>query len=265
MNISNNPAVEKYSDKSILDGIRQRKNIILEYIYNEYFPQILRIVVRHGGDEQDARDLFQEGLIIIFNKLAKGELEIKTSFHNYFIVICRFLWFRHKNVSHNIHYDRIEDELSPASWDSGNESGISGEIDLSDEIDESTEREETDESEYSDQSAGTGISADYTAYQDTSSDAAQEGIGDSEYIEYLNNQSEKIYQRHYRKLPGDCKRVIKMFLKKRPFREIASIMKYGSEEYGRRKKYLCMQQLMNLINDDPEYIELQRIKRSREE
>lgn len=257
--------MEKYSDKSILDGIRQRKNIILEHLYNEYFPQVLRIVVRHGGDEQDARDLFQEGLIIIFNRLAKGGLEIKTSFHNYFIVLCRFLWFRQKNISHNVVYDSFEDESSPASWDPGDDGRMSGEIDGSDEIDESIESEETDESAYSDPGAGTGISAGDAAYQDNSSDAAQEVIGDREYSEYLNNQSEKIYQRHYRKLPGDCKRVIKMFLKRRPFREIASIMKYGSEEYGRRKKYLCMQQLMNMINEDPEYIELQRIKHSREQ
>ncbi len=204
--------VEKYSDKAILNGIRNRKDSILGYLYKEYYPQIFRIVVKHGGDEHDARDLFQEALIIIFNRLKNEDLVITTSFHNYFIVLCRFIWFRQNNIKSDYDTARLPDE-----------SPVPGEPD------------------------------DYVV---------REGFGQTDkiYEEYLNNQSEKIFQRHYRKLPGDCKRVLKMFFKKRSFREVAGIMNYSGEDYARRKKYLCMQQLMKMINEDPEYIELKNKK-----
>jgi RNA polymerase sigma factor (sigma-70 family) len=202
------PLVEKYSDKTILIGIKNRKDDILEFLYKEYYPQIRRIVLKHQGDEQDAKDLFQEALVIIFTRVREGDLIINSSFHNYFIVLCRFIWFRQKGINNN--HDPLVDYK---------------------------------ESEHRDIS---------------SSDSQQELTGDKEYQEYLSNQNEKIFQRHYRKLPGDCKRVLKMYFRKKSFREIAARMKYKNEDYARRKKYLSMQMLMKMINEDHEYIELNR-------
>jgi RNA polymerase sigma factor (sigma-70 family) len=200
--------VAKYSDKSILVGIKNRKDSTLEYLYKEYYPQVQRVVNKHGGDEQDARDLFQEALIIIFNKLNDNSLVIKTSFHNYFIVLCRFIWFRQNNINPNQEGDgEMEDESTAVSTSPGQLNDIPTE---------------------------------------------------TVYRELQTNQYEKIYQRHYRKLGGDCKVVLKMFFKKRSFREIADRMNYTNEEYARRKKYLCMQQLMKMVSNDPEFIELKK-------
>jgi hypothetical protein len=52
-----------------------------------------------------------------------------------------------------------------------------------------------------------------------------------------------------------------MFFRKKSFREIAARMEYSNEDYARRKKYLCMQYLMKMINQDPEFIELKKKRR----
>lgn len=203
--------MEKYSDKAVLIGIRDRKDGILEYLYKELFPQIKRVIIKYGGDEQDARDLFQEGLIIIFQRLKNNDLVIKSSFNNYFIVLCKFIWFRQNNIKrdHNLK-ENIEELYSSEHYDN---------------------------------------------------DKVREHPGIKAHEEYIANKSEKIFQRHYRKLPSDCKKVIKMFYRKKPFREIAKKMIYKNEDYARRKKYLCMQQLMKMIKEDPEYIELKSNQR----
>ena len=201
--------MEKHSDKTILIGIKNRKGIILEYLYNEYFPKVRRIVMTNGGSEQDARDLFQEALIIIFNRLQKNKLVIKSSFHNFFIILCKFMWFRQNN---NYQYNDVE----------GKEDEFFREDDAIANLNENPDEDL--------------------------------------YKEQLASQYEKIYQRHYRKLGGDCKKVLKMFFRKRSFREAASIMGYANEDYARRKKYLCMQYLMKMINQDPEYICLKKKK-----
>ncbi len=200
--------MEKYSDKAVLIGIRDRKDNILEYLYKELFPQIKRVINKHGGDEQDARDLFQEGLIIVFQRLKNNDLVIKSSFNNYFIVLCKFIWFRQNNIKHNHNAAENIENLS--------------------------------------------------LEEDSDPGKVQEHPGVSVYEEYVANKSEKIFQRHYRKLSPDCKKVIKMFYRKKPFREIAKKMIYTNEDYARRKKYLCMQQLMKMIKQDPEYIELKK-------
>jgi DNA-directed RNA polymerase specialized sigma24 family protein len=106
-NLVNILPVEKYSDKTILTGIKNRKDYILEYLYRDYFPKVKHIVISNGGNEQDARDLFQEALIIVFSRLKKNDLIIKSSFHNFFIVLCKFIWYRQNNTSHN--HARVED------------------------------------------------------------------------------------------------------------------------------------------------------------
>lgn len=198
--------MKQYSDKIILTGIKTRKNDIVEYLYKDYFPQVMRIVIKHGGNEQDARDLFQEALIIIFNRLRNDDLEITSSFHNYFIVLSRFIWFRQNNINKSYTTSEDLEEIHPAEP-------------LPDELEHEVQKEKV-------------------------------------VTDYLENQKEKIFQRHYRKLPGDCKRVLKMFFRKRSFREVAKRMEYTNEDYARRKKYLCMQQLMRMINQDPEYIRI---------
>ncbi len=203
--------MKKYSDKTILIGIKNKKNSILEYLYKDYFPQILRIIVKCGGNEQDAKDLFQEALIIIFNRLMNNNLTIRYSFHNYFIVLCKFIWFRQKKLKNYL-------------------------IDLH-EFDE--------------------FSTSGKLYTDNVEDVGTDAI----YEEYLANQYEKIYQRHYKKLSGNCKKILKLFFRKNPFKEIAKKMAYKNEDYARRKKYLCMQQLIEMIATDIEYIELQKKKK----
>jgi RNA polymerase sigma factor (sigma-70 family) len=201
--------VEKYSDKTILSGIKNRKVDILEFLYNEYFPKVSRLVMTNGGSEHDARDIFQEALIIVFNRLQKNKLVIKSSFHNFFIILCKFMWFRQNN---NNNYSAAE--------------GKEGEF----------------------------------FQEDDALATLNDNPGENLIKEQLAGRYEKIYQRHYRKLGGDCKRVLKMFFRKKSFREIASIMGYANEDYARRKKYLCMQYLMKMICQDPEYICLKRKK-----
>ena len=195
--------MKKYSDKAILTGIRDRKDSILEYLYRDYYPQVLRIIVKNGGDKQDARDLFQEALIVIFNRLKKNELIIESSFHSYFISLCKFIWFQQVNQKGNFEIAYQEEKVRQPS-------------------------------------------------------VVEERDGNKAFEEYLNNQMEKIYQRHFRKLPGDCKRVLRMFFKRRSYTEISQKMRYAGEDYARRKKYLCMQRLLAMINEDPEYHELKR-------
>lgn len=198
--------MEKYSDKVILNGIRNRKDDVLEYLYRELFPHVKNTVARYGGDEQDARDIFQEALITIFKRISENKLVITSSFRSYFLAQCRFMWFHQNNIKLNYYSEEDIEEKNSSS----------------------------------------------PAVKNMLHDQDEDRLNQ----EYLASGYEKIYQKHYRKLPADCKKVIRMFYKKRAFSEIARKMNYATEDYARRKKYLCMQQLMKMIKQDPEYIRL---------
>jgi len=82
---------------------------------------------------------------------------------------------------------------------------------------------------------------------------------DDDGLEESNNLLlEKIVSRAFTKLKPDQQTVLNLFAEGTSYEEIAQIMNFNSEEYARRKKYLCKEVLMDLIKEDPEYHEYLR-------
>lgn len=75
-----------------LDALLQNDEKALKQLYNEVFPSITGYVLEHNGTEADARDIFQEALLAIFQKAKTGQLNIHSGFEGYLYGVCRNLW-----------------------------------------------------------------------------------------------------------------------------------------------------------------------------
>jgi RNA polymerase sigma factor (sigma-70 family) len=84
--------VANYSNEEIIDGIRNRNNAILLYIYKTLYPMVRELVVRNQGKTDDAKDVFQEAMVVIFRKSHDEEFSLHSSFTNYLYTISRFIW-----------------------------------------------------------------------------------------------------------------------------------------------------------------------------
>lgn len=181
-----------YSDEAIAEGLRLRSDLIIRYIYQEYFPMIKYLIMSNNGNEEDAEDVFQDGLVVIFKKIRARELELTSSFRTYLYSVCRNLWLT--KLKKRNRYIR----------------------------------------EFSD-------------------------FEDFEEINYSKNQQQDeaehekfgLYQKHFYTLGEDCKKVLLLFMKKMPLKEIASEMGYKTEKYAKTRKYLCKEELKRRIINDP--------------
>jgi len=86
--------MKHYSNDKILQGILQKDNFILQYVYNTYFPEINLYILRNNGVEEDAYDIFQEGIIIVYRKIKDNKFFLKCSFGTYLYSVCRLLWLK---------------------------------------------------------------------------------------------------------------------------------------------------------------------------
>ena len=85
---------------------------------------------------------------------------------------------------------------------------------------------------------------------------------DDDDIEDSNNHLlERIVSRAFTKLKTDQQTVLNLFTEGNSYEEIALKMNLKSEEYARRKKYMCKEILMDLVKEDPEYHEYLRFLR----
>lgn len=83
-----------YSGIDLLNGIRRNDTIVLQYIYKNFYSNINFFIKKNSGDDDDANDIFQEAIIIIYRKLKANELVLDCSFETYLYSVCRFLWLK---------------------------------------------------------------------------------------------------------------------------------------------------------------------------
>lgn len=79
-------------DHQIIDFLREGKHsIALEALY-ECFPKIERLILSKGGSEDEAKDIFQEALIVFYKKAQQPDFVLTAKISTYLYSVCRFLW-----------------------------------------------------------------------------------------------------------------------------------------------------------------------------
>ncbi len=100
-----------YNDEQILKGILRHDNLILQYIYKQYYYKVNYFIKKNQGSEDDANDIFQEAIIVIYRKLKENDLIFeKSSFQGYLFSVCRFLWLKQLE-KRRIEKEKLNDSL----------------------------------------------------------------------------------------------------------------------------------------------------------
>lgn len=102
-----------YSNEQLIDGIRFNNPKILTFIYRHYYPMIENIIInKYKGTTADAKDVFQDSLIVIYEgAISNPPLKIEYSFFTFLATLCKRRMIRkiHRNVNF-VSYES-EDEL----------------------------------------------------------------------------------------------------------------------------------------------------------
>jgi RNA polymerase sigma factor (sigma-70 family) len=80
------------SDESIITGIKLHNKEILDYIYKSYYPVIEGLVIHNSGSRDQAQDVFQEAMMVIYDKIRTGGLTLTCKFGTYLYAVCKNIW-----------------------------------------------------------------------------------------------------------------------------------------------------------------------------
>ena len=103
--------MKKLTQGQTIEGIRNRDNRVLTIIYKEVFPVVRYYIISNGGNQEDAKDVFQESLIIAYKQISRNSVEIKTGVEAYLYGIARIVWLkllRNREI-HNRNIVKIEE------------------------------------------------------------------------------------------------------------------------------------------------------------
>jgi RNA polymerase sigma factor (sigma-70 family) len=79
-------------EMSFVKAILNSNQPVLRHIYAKFLPPVANLIKQHGGTHADALDVFQDALIIIFEKAQKPDFQLSGSFFSYLYGVCRNVW-----------------------------------------------------------------------------------------------------------------------------------------------------------------------------
>lgn len=97
-------------------GLQHNQAQMFELLYTKYFNMVKYFVLKNSGTDDDASDLFQESMVILYEKLKEPTFGLSCAIQTYIYSIARNLWLkrlRDRKVTGSIHdyEDYIEVEV----------------------------------------------------------------------------------------------------------------------------------------------------------
>lgn len=84
-------------DQSPVCTVAERETLFIS-LYKSIFPTVAKYVSKMGGSFEEAKDVFQDALVIYYEKTASGTISLKTNEKAYLMGIAKHLWFRKYNA-----------------------------------------------------------------------------------------------------------------------------------------------------------------------
>ena len=81
------------NNEKIISGIRQKDTNTINWIYQNYFLPIENLITSNSGTRQDAQDVFQDVMLIIYRQIQNKDLILTCSFQTYLHSISKNIWF----------------------------------------------------------------------------------------------------------------------------------------------------------------------------
>lgn len=91
----------KYTEPELIEGLRTRNLTIMQYLYVEYMPMIRDFISRNGGSDEDAADMFQEGLLVCFEKTHDMDFHWTSTMKTYLYAVCKNKWLMQLRTKRN--------------------------------------------------------------------------------------------------------------------------------------------------------------------
>jgi RNA polymerase sigma factor (sigma-70 family) len=84
--------MKEFSDHEIIECLRNRESYVVRYLSERYLPMIRLMVAKLGGTSEDAKDIFQDGLIIMLEKIDSNSFILTCKFKTFLFSVCENLW-----------------------------------------------------------------------------------------------------------------------------------------------------------------------------
>ena len=80
------------TDEQIIQELKAGKYTSAIKALYKHYPTVRGLVLKNSGSKQDAEDIYQESLIILFRKAKETDFKLTSSLSTFLVGICRLQW-----------------------------------------------------------------------------------------------------------------------------------------------------------------------------
>lgn len=86
--------IDSTDEKALLKGLALNDRKSVETIYKLYYNMVQTLIINNNGSADDARDIFQETVIVLYEKAKTGSFELTAQLKTYVYSVSRRLWLK---------------------------------------------------------------------------------------------------------------------------------------------------------------------------
>jgi len=106
--------MKKYTDQEIIQGLKSGESYAVKYLAKDYLPVIRYYISKNNGNEEDAKDIFQDALYIVIEKIHNNDFVLQGALSTYLFAICKNLWLMaldRQKAAKNYELRRLADHI----------------------------------------------------------------------------------------------------------------------------------------------------------
>ncbi len=82
------------NERLLLEGLAVNDKKAVEAIYRDNYNMVQSLVINNNGSADDAKDVFQEAMIVLYENVRSGTFELNCQIKTYVYSVARRLWLK---------------------------------------------------------------------------------------------------------------------------------------------------------------------------
>lgn len=80
------------TDEKVLELIKAGNEKALEFLYRKNYRMIVKMIMKNSGSEDEAKDIFQDALVVFWEKVKGNKLVLTSKISTYLYSVSQNLW-----------------------------------------------------------------------------------------------------------------------------------------------------------------------------
>lgn len=87
-------SISKLSQEELIQGIKENQRGVITVLYIEVFPKVKSYILQNSGDEDQAKDIYQEAFLVVWQKVKNGDFlpQNATAMQGFLFQVAKNKW-----------------------------------------------------------------------------------------------------------------------------------------------------------------------------